>query len=153
MGNVLLNDDTWLYEGNPSTSERDHVRELIQDVDSKRKLVSDATIAFAVSERANVYFAAEKICLMLAAMFADKPQISHEGVSEGWPGLVTNYKSLAKTYNEVGTALENSTASGASPQAIMTSISALKAWRENTDHNLPTFSIGMLMDPEFDPRL
>lgn len=153
MGNVLLNDDSWVYEGNPETSTRDHVRELIQDTDPKRKLVSDASIAYAVLERANVYFAAEKLCLMLAAMFADKPAVSYEGVSEQWPGLVDNYKKLAAEYNKVGAAQANASNAGTSPQAISTSIAALKAWRETTDNNLPVFSIGMLLDPKFDPRL
>lgn len=152
MANVTLNDDTWTYGGEPATVPRDHVRELIGDTDISHKLMLDATIAHALTERKNEYFAAAKLCSELALRFARKVSISHEGASEQWGELVENYRNLADDYEKQGQALAESVGTAGAPQAAALTKSALKDINSDTDRRLPVFMLGNLYDPLFDPR-
>jgi hypothetical protein len=153
MSDILLDESTWTYTGQPATVPRDHVRELVQDTDPDKKKVSDGTVALALSERGdNAYFAAAKICRMLAAKFADRPSVSHEGMSENWPTVAENYLKLAEKYEEGGQELSNQAAGFSAPKAVAHSISALEAALADTDRNSGVFHEGMLWDPGYDPR-
>ena len=56
----------WTYGNDPSSSTRDAVRFLVQDIDTNRQLVSDEEIAFALAEHTNTYFAAALVADSLA---------------------------------------------------------------------------------------
>lgn len=152
MANVTLNDDTWTYGGEPATVPRDHVRELIGDNDINHKLLSDNTIANALALFKNVFFAAAELCQELALMFARKVPISHEGASEQWGVLVENYRNLAEDYEKKGQAFAESVGTSGAPQAAALTKSGLRDINADTDRRLPVFSLGVLFDPDFDPR-
>lgn len=152
MANVLLNEDTWTYGGEPATVPRDHVRELIGDNDINHKLISDNEIANALALFKNVFFAAAQLCRELGLKFARKVPISHEGASEQWGVLAENYRKFADDYEKQGQAFAESVGTSGAPQAAALTISGLADINADTDRRLPVFSLGVLYDPAFDPR-
>lgn len=152
MANALLNDDTWTYEGDPASIPRDHVRELIGDNDINHKVLMDSEILNAIALFKNVFFAAAQLCRELALKFNRKVSISHEGASEQWGALVENYRNLAKDYEAQGQGFAESQGSSGAPQAAALTKSGLADINADTDRRLPVFSLGVLFDPEFDPR-
>ncbi len=72
----------FIYTDNPETVPRDAVRLLIGDTDSTDPLLSDAEIAFYLSENGdNVYRAGSEACKAIAAKLARLPDFSAGSVS------------------------------------------------------------------------
>ena len=149
MANEFLLGD-WTYQNAAATVPRDHVRDLIADVDPNKPKVTDSRIALAlVSCSDNVYLAAALLCRQIAAWFADRPDLSANGASERWSAVVENYMKMAEEYENIG-----NTQAGASggPQAISHSLASLNAAEADTDRNWgPIAAAGSMLDSRYDP--
>lgn len=58
---------TWNYSGDPSTSEKDAVRFLIQDTNTSKQLFQDSEIYWTLTQEMNIYTAAAALCDVLVA--------------------------------------------------------------------------------------
>lgn len=99
----------WTYTGDPSSSEKDAVRFLLQDTDADRPLMTDEEIAWVISEADPIWdsnYATAALCAdILVAKFAAMGTISADGVSISVADLGTRYANLAislrKTYSRI----------------------------------------------------
>jgi len=57
----------WTYSGDPSDSEKNAVRFLLQDTNESRPLVQDEEIDWLITQNANLYLAAAALCDVLVA--------------------------------------------------------------------------------------
>ena len=150
---ILLAANAWSYTGNPSVVPRDHVRELVGDVDSQKKKVGDVQIELALATHKNVYFAAAAIARQIAMYFADRPVISSNGVSENWQAVYDNYMKMADRLEAIGQEQSFFASGAAAPQAISHSRSKLQAALEDQDRNWgPISAAGSMLAPEYDPE-
>lgn len=94
---------SFTYSGDPSSSDRDTVRFLIQDTDSTDPLVSDSEIAYLLNAAAaNVYQAAHDACTTISARFARKADTSK---SVGDLSLSQAFGNRAEEYRKLGDAI------------------------------------------------
>lgn len=93
------------YSGNPSASDRDAVRFMIQDTDSTDALMQDAEIDWLLAQVTNVYQAAHDACYALAAKFARKADQSKSvgdlSLSLNYASMSERYMTLANEFNEL----------------------------------------------------
>lgn len=58
---------SWSYSQDPSSTDLDAVRFLVQDVDSTRQLFQDAELTYLISQEHNIWMAAAAACDIQAA--------------------------------------------------------------------------------------
>lgn len=85
----------------PTTGDRDRVRFLIQDTDSAAPHMTDAEIAWLITESSDVYDAAATAADTLAAKYAGKSDYSKKvgdlSLQETFSNQATTFQTLAKT--------------------------------------------------------
>jgi hypothetical protein len=141
---ALLSDD-WNYESSPDKIPRDHVRELVGDVDKNEKLVTDTTIALALeSQSNNARLAAAKVAEKIAALFA-KEATSKSG--KDYSRTMNRSDAFFKLADRLRTQDPN-TVGG----AAQTRVSSSQALYGNSDIRRGAFRTGMFTPREFDPR-
>lgn len=95
----------WNYSGDPSTSELDEVRFLIQDVNSKFQILQDEDIEYLLATwmplYGSVYAIAAVACEIIAARYAGQVSVSADGVSVGTSELQDKYLKLAAQLREM----------------------------------------------------
>ena len=57
---------TWTYTNNPSNSNRDLIRTLVNDIDTDSQLLTDEFIAYALAAKPSVFLAAEVCAIALS---------------------------------------------------------------------------------------
>lgn len=134
---MTLSYGTWEYTGDPTTSTKDQVRFLIQDVDESDKQMSDEEINWMLSVESNVYLAASLACKTLAARYRAKAQSKSVG------GLSISYGDRARQFEEQAKLLET-TAQETSDVPVPVSTAMSKADKEtradDDDLNLAVFT-------------
>lgn len=133
---------TWSFSGNPASSNLDHVRVLIGDIDTSDQLVSDEIINFQLTQNSNdVFLAAEAVCLGLAGKFARKVDTSVESVRVSYSNLYKQYIEMARRYKQQ--ASSSSSASGGGgigvPFVSGISINQRDSLKEDSDLIQPRF--------------
>lgn len=89
---------TWTY-ASPATDEKDAVRFLIGDTDSRRQLISDEEILWAISDAGNRYSAAATCCRLLGSEAATAGSVTVGDMSEGGGRDAAGWMSLAAEYD------------------------------------------------------
>jgi len=127
---------TWTYSGNPASSSKDAVRWYAGDTNSKRKLVTDEEIAFALVEESNARRAAIHVLEAVLARF------SHHGSVE-----IGGYKLDAR---EIGVSVQAALAvlraqatTGKSFFAGGVDRDEMQTQRDDSDNVRPGFQRGM----------
>lgn len=87
----------WSYSGDPSNSDKDHVRFLIQDTDKDDQLMSDSEIEFLLAEGGNPTNAAIRAVEGLMAKFARLCDEKVGQVSQSLSQKYSHYSQLLKT--------------------------------------------------------
>lgn len=133
---------TWTYSGDPSSTDRDEVRFLIQDTDTTDQQVSDEEIAYAVSNEPSNISAAIRICRVLSAKYARKPDKKVGDLSISW-------SQLSKRYSELAQELEDSDMVSMVPVPYAGGISKSdkNSVELDTDRVDPSFTRGMHDNP------
>ena len=133
---------TWSYSGNPSASDNDEVRFLVQDTDTDDQLVSDEEIAYAVANEPSNVSAAIRVCRALAMKYARKADKKVGDLSISW-------SQLSKRYSELAKELEDSDMISIIPLPYAGGISASDkdSVEDNTDRVRPSFKRGMHDNP------
>ena len=90
---------TWSYSGNPATDEKDAVRFLIGDVDTRRQLISDEEILWAITDANNRYGAAATCCRLLGSESAASGTVTVGDMSEGGGRDAAGWMDLAAVYD------------------------------------------------------
>jgi hypothetical protein len=94
---------TFTYSGDPSTSTRNYVRFLLNDVTSTDALFSDEEIAYVITEwSGDAYEAARELAEILIARFArladsTSKSVGDISVSESYSSKISHYKELANS--------------------------------------------------------
>jgi uncharacterized protein YycO len=94
---------TFTYSGDPSTSTRNYVRFLLNDVTSTDALFSDEEITYVITEwSGDAYEAARELAEILIARFArladsTSKSVGDISVSESYGSKITHYKELAQS--------------------------------------------------------
>jgi len=96
---------SWSYSGDPSSSDRDAVRFLIQDTDTNDQLIRDEEIDWSLTEGGGVYETASMVAGVIAGQFArmadretvGKVSISFTQRSQQYRVLAADLKKQAAT--------------------------------------------------------
>jgi len=94
---------TFTYSGDPSTSTRNYVRFLLNDVTSTDALFSDEEITYVITEwSGDAYEAARELAEILIARFArladsTSKSVGDISVSESYGSKITHYKEMAQS--------------------------------------------------------
>ncbi len=88
---------TWSYTGDPTSSNRDQVRFLIQDTDSEDQLLQDGEVDFLLLEHPAPQRAAVRACEILMIKFAREVDSSVGSVREACSQRHKQYTELLKT--------------------------------------------------------
>lgn len=135
---------TWSYSGDPSSSDKDEVRFLIQDVDPTVPLLSDEEINYLIAQWAPRYgsntLTASVAASVVSRKFAGLVPISADSVS-------AELDALAKTYSQMATQLRQEYNEGADAEAEI-DLSSIE-WPLGPDFSIMplNFSIGMHDNP------
>jgi len=133
---------SFTYSGDPSASDRDKIRLLLQDTDSSDPLLTDSEIAFLLSEASgSVYQAAHDGAYMLAAKFtrlADSTSKSVGGLS-----LSKTYSQMGQKYRELGESFLEIAARREPPTPLVNS-DAMRPTGSRTTSPTTDFSMGAL---------
>lgn len=130
----------YTYTDDPNSSgtsaqKRDAVRFLIQDTDTANGKVTDAQIAFAILEEANIYSAAALCCDTLVAQFGSVTARSIDDTSVSYD---------AKFYQELGNQLRaKARSSYETPFCGGISVSDKDTTENGSDYVAPNFKRGM----------
>jgi len=95
---------TFTYSGDPSTSTRNEVRFLINDIDDTDALFSDEELDYLIDEwGTNVYEIARGACEVLISRFTrladnSSKSVGDISVSESYSAKVTQYQELADSF-------------------------------------------------------
>lgn len=84
------------YSGDPSTSDKDHVRFILQDTNSTFPLLQDEEINFLITQEGDVFQAAAIGAERIAAFFARRTDIKIGDYSESAAKYFEHYTKLAK---------------------------------------------------------
>ena len=87
---------TWSYSMDPSASDKDAVRYLTGDTCFDSQQTTDEEIAWALTEEANVYLAAARVCRSIAAMYARRADRSVGDLRISYTSIRDQYDTLAK---------------------------------------------------------
>ena len=134
----------WTYSGDPSKTDRDHVRFMIGDTDSTDKLLYDKEIEFLISQAGNVYSAAVEGCKRIAALYAKYANESVGQVSISHDQKSQHYYKLAETLKRdyVNTL--------AIPYAGGISTSDKETYEEDDDRVKPAFTRKLMEEDDSD---
>lgn len=95
---------TWTYSGDPSASEKDTVRFLIQDIDENEPLVSDEEITYAVDTwyelKGSLQYCAAVVADILSAKYTREASYSADGVSVNMAQAAQQFRDLAMALRE-----------------------------------------------------
>lgn len=119
---------TWSYSGNPSSSDRDAVRFLVQDVDTASQLVQNEEIDYLLTARGSVLAAAIAVASAIAA------QLSRETVSVAG---ALQYREYQLLINRLRSDLS---IYGASAYVGGVSVSEKDVYETDTDRVVPAFT-------------
>lgn len=90
---------TWSYSGDPSSSDKDAVRFLVQDTDNTLELLTDEEIEYLITQWAPAYGSNTYVAAVAAAVisrkFAGVVTISADGVSISGSDLSRKYTDMA----------------------------------------------------------
>jgi len=94
---------TFTYSNDPSTSTRNKVRFLINDVDSNDALFNDAELDYLISEWVDVYETCRAACETLVARFSrladsTSKSVGDISVSESYTAKSKQYQDLANNF-------------------------------------------------------
>jgi len=94
---------TFTYSNDPSTSTRNKVRFLINDVDSNDPLFNDAELDYLIAEWSNVYETCRAACETLVARFSrladsTSKSVGDISVSESYTAKSKQYQDLANNF-------------------------------------------------------
>lgn len=131
---------TWEWSGDPSTSSKDAIRFLIDDIDEANQKMSDEGLLWLLSQESDVYLAAALACDTLAARYRAHVQSKSVG------GLSISYGDLAGQYADQAAALRARAAEmSAIPVPISTaqSVDGKDQRASNLDLNLTPFKLDM----------
>lgn len=129
---------SWSYSGDPNGSTKDAVRFLIQDTNTRRQLVQDEEIEYAINKEMNEFMAAALICktLVIKAGGVRRKRISDFDISYD-PEM---YRILANQLEARGMTYQT-------PYAGGISVSDKLAQQSDTDAVSPKISIGLDDNP------
>jgi hypothetical protein len=131
------------YSGDPSLSDRDAVRFLIQDTDTTSAHIQDEEIDWLLTEHSNVYGAAIMAAESVATNYA-KASGSGQVKSKTVGALSISYTDLAKEYRSITASLRRRLAlgigSGFIPYAGGISVADKDTQRQDEDWDAPSFS-------------
>lgn len=95
---------TWTYSEDPTSSDLDEVRALIQDTDSSFPLLQDEEIEWLLGKWSAVYDSNEMVAAVAAAVvsrkFAGLVSVSADGVEVDVSGLSDRYTQMAADLRE-----------------------------------------------------
>ena len=138
-------EDDWRYDGSPDKEPRDEVRELVGDTDKHEKLVTDTTIALALSSASNnARQAAAKVAEVIAARF-HKEAASKSGKD------YSRTQQRAEAYLKLADRLRNN-APDAVGYAAQLRVSTSQVLYSNSDIRRGAFRTGMFHRHYDDPR-
>lgn len=134
---------SWSYSGDPSSSDLDAVRFLVQDTDTTDQLVQDEEITWALTQGGGIYSAAALVAGTIAAQFAraaDKETVGKVSVS---------YTKRAEYYFKLEDDLKKKAATQdlPLPYAGGISVSDMETVVSNEDRVKPNFRIGQTDNP------
>jgi len=94
---------SFTYSNDPSTSTRNKVRFLINDVDSNDPLFNDAELDYLIAEWSNVYETCRAACETLVARFSrladsTSKSVGDISVSESYTAKSKQYQDLANNF-------------------------------------------------------
>lgn len=136
---------TWSYSGDPSTSDKDEVRFLLQDVDPNVPLLSDPEIQYLVDIWQPRYGSNTMVAAVAAAVVARKlagmPPVQGDGIAVDLSALSKTYTGLAQQLRA-----EYEQASDSEAEIDLSSIE----WPTSPDSSIVplNFSIGMHDNPD-----
>lgn len=87
---------SWSYSGDPSSSETDAVRFLVQDTDKSEELLQNEEISYLLIETGSVKGAAVKAARAIAAKFSRLADFSLGDYSVSYSQRAAQYTALAK---------------------------------------------------------
>ena len=126
-------DATWMYGDNPSNSDRDLVRLESGDCLTSMQIVSDAEVAYAITQESTVMLAAARVAEIAMRKLASQITQSAEGFSVQLSQRFAQFKQVAE-------GLRAKYGHDAVPYAGGISADEWDAWREDTDLIQPTFT-------------
>lgn len=126
----------WTYSGDPSASDRDHVRFLIGDVDSSEQLLTDEEIAFALTEEPAPRLAAASCCDAIVAKWSRQ-------VDTGMLSLNVNASQRIQNYRTLAAKLRADHYKRITPRFLGQSIGTKDTLAGDTDVPQPAFATGM----------
>lgn len=118
---------TWSYSGDPSDSDLDAVRFLVQDIDTSNQLVQNEEITYMLTARGSVPSAAIAIASAIAA------QLSRETVSVAGALQYREYQMLIARLRSDLAVTANAYTGGSS-------VSKKDEFEDDTDRVVPAFS-------------
>lgn len=129
---------SWSYSGDPSNSDKDHVRYLIGATDEDDQLVMDEEIEQSLASNANdVTEAAVEVCYAIAAQFSRQADMEVGDYSEDLSQKASNYRQLAKDLKQ------QKSDEALSPAAGSISQSKKDNQESDSDRTEPTFKRDM----------
>lgn len=133
------------YSGDPSASSRDAVRFLLGDTVEAQAVFSDEEIAWALTQNANVYFAAAVIADSAVAQFSGGNESDVKTKTVGALSISYGSKEKAEEYRALGRSLRVRGAinSEIRPYSGGISVSDKKLEEQDTDWDKPAFARGM----------
>jgi hypothetical protein len=132
---------SFTYSGDPSESDLDAVRYLVQDTVEDGHKTSDEEISWALTQESGVYNAAALVCETIAARSAQSGGSWVRGRVEVRTDMVsTQYLALAKRLREQGSGIASITGSSAFAGGI--SVDDKTATEADTDRISPRFYRG-----------
>ena len=124
------------YSGDPSSSSRDAVRFLLGDTDSKRRLLDDREIDYALTEQGGTTQATVFLAQALANRFSGLADIKVGPVSK-------SYSKVAEMYRKIVDDLKESACLEIEPAFPAISADAKHNLYEDYDSVRPEFYLGM----------
>lgn len=123
----------WTYSGDPANSDRDAVRNYVNDTDQSNPQIMDAEIDYLLAQYPNPLLAAAAACRKLAARWATK-------VNKRVGDLAISFSDISKNYTSLATELEaQGNTRGLAPYSGGTSIADKISVDQNTDRPSPPF--------------
>ena len=87
---------TWSYSMDPGASDKDAVRYLTGDTCFDSQQTTDEEILWAISEEANIYLAAARVCRSIAGMYAQRANKSVGDLRIEYTSIRDQYDTLVK---------------------------------------------------------
>ena len=134
----------WSYSKDPTASDLDAVRFLIQDTDTNRQLTTDEEILWAISQEDNIYMAAAAVADAIGSRSANVKRkkvgnLEIEYDAEHWKKMAARLRNRGCAYKK--------------PSAGGISIADKDVLENNTDWPTPDFQKGMFDNPSDDDPL